>query len=375
MQIHLKLSANLIIRGGYTVDILILTGKFGMGHWSASLSLQEQLEADGHNVALRDFFDYALPELAPSMYRGFRFLVTCMGGVYNLYHRMTRNTSGEILLAGLLERRLGELLEEERPELILSTHPVCSGVISGYKEHTGNGIPLITCLTDVTSHSEWLHSGTDFYLVPSPDVRQALADKGVAPERVLVSGIPVRDRFGSIGRWQAGQRQLLIMGGGLGLMPRKDSFYEALNALEGVHTTILTGKNQRLYRRLAGRYENLEAVPFTDRVPEYMARAHLMLSKPGGITAFEAIAARLPMLAWEPFLEQERENADFLVRNGMARVAGKEEEACLAAIRETIYDEKQLQSMERAMERLTALLSQNAACAAVDMIAREAVCA
>ena len=365
----------ILSRGGYTVDILILTGKFGMGHWSASLSLQGQLEADGHSVILKDFFDYALPELAPSMYRGFRFLVTRMGGVYNLYHRMTRNASGEILLAGLLERRLGELLDAVRPKLILSTHPVCSGVVSGYKGHTGNAIPLITCLTDVTSHSEWIHPGTDFYLAPSPEVRQALADKGVDPDRILAGGIPVRDRFDSAGRRQDGPRQLLIMGGGLGLMTRKDSFYGALNALEGVHTTILTGKNQRLYRRLAGKYENLEVVPFTDRVPEYMARAHLMLSKPGGITVFEAIAARLPMLAWEPFLEQERENADFLVRNGMARVAAKEEEACLAAIRETIYDERQLRSMERAMERLTAVLCQNAACAAVDAVAREAVCA
>lgn len=64
-----------------------------------------------------------------------------------------------------------------------------------------------------------------------------------------------------------GPRQLLIMGGGLGLMPRKDSFYEALNALPGVHTTILTGKNQKLYDRLAlGNTENIEVVAFTDRV-------------------------------------------------------------------------------------------------------------
>ncbi len=357
------------------MDILILTGKFGMGHWSASQALAEQLEADGHTVALTDFFDYALPELAPSMYWGFRFLVTRMGAVYNLYHRMTRNASGEIPLASLLERRLGDLLEKVHPDLILSTHPACSGVVARYKGDGGSAIPLITCMTDVTSHSEWIHPGTDCYLVPSPGVRQALTDKGVAPERILVSGIPVKNRFGTAGRRQDGPRQLLIMGGGLGLMPRKDSFYEALNNLEGVHTTILTGKNQRLYHRLAGNYEHIEAVPFTDQVPEYMARAHLMLSKPGGITTFEAIAARLPMLAWEPFLEQERENADFLVRNGMARVAAKEEAACLAAIRETIYNRNVLAGMGQAMDRLAGTLCRNAACAAVSAIERQAVCA
>ena len=161
------------------------------------------------------------------------------------------------------------------------------------------------------------------------------------------------------------------MGGGLGLMPRRDSFYQALNALPGVHTTILTGRNDKLFQRLNGRYENIEAVPFTTQVEKYMARASLMLSKPGGITCFEAIAARLPILAWQPFLKQEQENANFLVRRGMARIAAKEESACLAAIRETIYDDLALSAMERAMDEMAADLSRTAACAVVRSLAEE----
>lgn len=47
------------------MEILILTGKFGMGHWSAALSIQEQLEREGHQAQVVDFFAYALPETAP----------------------------------------------------------------------------------------------------------------------------------------------------------------------------------------------------------------------------------------------------------------------------------------------------------------------
>lgn len=356
------------------MNILLLTGKFGMGHWSAAQALAAQLEGAGHTVALTDLFHYAMPELAPALYRGFQFLVSRLGGVYNLHHRRTRDEAGEIPLARLLERKVGELAAALRPALILSTHPVCSGAAARYKWVAGSTLPLITCMTDVTDHSEWIHPGTDCYLVPSPDVRKALVDKGVAAGRILVSGVPVKDGFAAARR-QDGPRRLLIMGGGLGLMPRRDSFYQALNDLEGVRTTILTGKNQRLYRRLTGRYANLEAVPFTDRVAQYMARSHLMLSKPGGVTCFEAIASRLPMLAWEPFLEQERENARFLVRHGMARVVGKEENACLAAIRQTIYDRPLLAGMEQAMDRLAAGLCRDAVCAAVQIWSEEAVCA
>lgn len=357
------------------MEILILTGKFGMGHWSAALSIQEQLEREGHQAQVVDFFAYALPETAPALYRGFNLLVTYGGGIYNLFHRMKRNAEGEVPLASQFTRRLAGLLAVTRPDVVVSTHPVCSGVVARYKAERTSALPLVTCVTDITSHSKWIHPGTDRYLVAGEDVKTALVRKGVDAERVTVTGIPVRAQFSSELRRMDGPRQLLIMGGGLGLMPRKDSFYEALNALPGVHTTILTGKNQKLYDRLAGKYENIEVVAFTDRVYEYMGRAHLMLSKPGGITTFEAIAAQLPMLAWEPFLEQERENARFLVAHGLGRVVPKDEEDCLAAIRACIHDDVLLERMSAAMGEMNTALRRQAIGLVIRQLAGQEVCA
>lgn len=348
------------------MDVLILTGKFGMGHLSAAGALREQLERSGHRAEVVDLFEYAMPELAPALYRGFNLLVRYGGAFYNLYHSLTANSGGSGR-GHVLDDALERLLRQTGPDAVVSTHPVCSAAVSRYKRETGSSLPLVTCVTDVTSHSEWLHPGTDRYLVAGECVRQGILAKGAAPGTVVVSGIPVSGRFHAPRREGAAPyRELLIMGGGLGLMPRRDSFYRALDGLPGVHTTILTGRNEKLYRRLSGKYHHIDAVPFTDRVDQYMARADLMLSKPGGITCFEAIAARLPMLAWEPFLEQERENAGFLVSQGMARVCAKEEGACLAAIRATIYDDAALASMARAMEETSARLCQSAVCAVVD---------
>ena len=356
------------------MNILILTGRFGMGHLSAANALREQLAQDGHRADVVDLFEYAQPKLAPAMYWWFNVLVTRGGVFYNLYHDLTANDPGEgrgdILLEGL-----DALLDEYAPDVVVSTHPVCSAAVARYKGEGPSELPLVTCVTDVTCHSEWIHPGTDCYLVAGESVRRGLAAKGVDPDTVVVSGIPVSGKFRPAPRDRSGRRELLIMGGGLGLMPRRDSFYQALNALPGVHTTILTGKNEKLYQRLHGRYEHIEAVPFTREVEKYMARAHLMLSKPGGITCFEAIAARLPILAWQPFLKQEQENADFLVSHGMARIAAKEEAACLGAIRETIYDNKALSAMERAMEQTSNQLTRAAVCRVVDELAGERVSA
>ncbi|NCE64864.1 UDP-diphospho-muramoylpentapeptide beta-N-acetylglucosaminyltransferase [Pseudoflavonifractor sp. 524-17] len=336
------------------MNILILTGKFGMGHWSASQSLDQQLARAFPNARTQvvDFFAYAMPNASEALYKAFHLLVTYGYGLFNTYYRLTSHLPADTrspLDAPLLDK-LDQLLLETRPDAVIATHPVCAGLVSRHKTLWDSALPLITCVTDLSTHNEWLHANTDCYLVGSPEIRDRLRAKGVDGGRVLVTGIPVKEEFRRLARRQGGEkRRLLIMGGGLGLLPRKDSFYEALDALPGAETTILTGSNQRLYRRLLGKYPHIEVVGFTDRVWDYMAQADLMLSKPGGITVFESIFAELPMLLWEPFLQQEKNNARFLLQAGLARAADKDPQACVAAVRALLYDDGALARMSAQM--------------------------
>lgn len=338
------------------MKLLILTGKFGMGHWAASLSLKQQLEAHrGVQAEVTDFFSAALPELSPTLYKGFNLLVTYGGGIYNLVHRLSDSTpsSGFDPVADGLTDRLYDLLQARHPDAVIATHPMCAQLMSRFKRIYGIQLPLVTCITDVTCHSEWISPGTDCYFVGSPTVRDGLIAKGVAPDRIVITGIPVREEFKKPVRRGGGlPRSLLIMGGGLGLMPRRDAFYDGLNALPNVHTTILTGHNDKLRRRLEGRWENIEVLGFTDRVYDYMARSDLMLSKPGGSTMFEAIFSELPLLAWAPTLEQEKDNARFLTAAGVGLVTERDPDTCLQSIRSVIYDDAALSAMAESMGRL-----------------------
>ena len=343
--------------------ILILTGKFGMGHWSASLSLRQQLlrAFPGAEAEVVDLVAEAMPSASDAMYKCFNLLVTRGSGLFNLYYKLTEDLPADTwtLLDDLFLDELTGLFMDKGPDAVIATHPLCARMVSRWKGATGSTLPLITCVTDLSSHSEWIHKYTDCYLVGSNDIREKLAAKGVDREAICVTGIPVRAEFmRPVSRRPGRTRQLLIMGGGLGLLPRKDSFYEALNALPNTDTTIITGRNQKLYDRLAGKYPHIEVVGFTDRVYEYMAKADLVLTKPGGITLFEAIFSELPMLAWEPFLEQEKLNARFLVKRGLGRVAAKEPEECLAAIRDLLYDDRALEDIRDNMRAMKARLAE-----------------
>lgn len=343
------------------MKILILTGKFNMGHWSAAQAIREELlnAYPGARVDVEDFLCYAVPGADRAVYKLFQWFVTCTPRLYNAVYRLTERGTGDLLPlhARPFLRGMEELLDEREPDVVISTHPLCTQLAGRCKKEGRYGGTLLTCVTDVTGHGEWLCRECDGYLVGAEAVKDAFVVRGVEPERIAVTGVPVRRAFKAPKlRVQTGERRLLIMGGGQGLLPRDEKFYAALNALPHVKTTLITGGNRKLFDRLAGKYENIQVLGFTPQVCDYMRKSDLVLSKPGGATTFEAIFSATPMLAWEPFWEQERRNAAFLEREGVGRIVGKKSEACLAALEELLGDPSALAAMSGRMKDLRARL-------------------
>ncbi|MDE5892021.1 MAG: UDP-diphospho-muramoylpentapeptide beta-N-acetylglucosaminyltransferase [Acetatifactor sp.] len=368
------------------MNILILTGKFGMGHWSAALSLKQQLLSSrpDASVDVVDFPAYALPNLSGVMYKAFNLMVSHGRHLFNMYYRATGkgHPDARPLFEGIFLKRLAELLCQEHPDVVIATHPLCAQLVSRFKERIGGclveeagdgnllDLPLITCVTDVSSHPEWINRNTDCYLVPNGEIRRSLAEKGVDPDLVCVTGIPVREEFRHLTHCStSGGRELLIMGGGLGLLPRDTAFYDALSRIPNTHVTIITGRNRRLYERLHGRWANIQVEGYISRVWDYMARADLIVSKPGGITLFEAIFAGVPILAWPPALENEHNNARWMVRKGIGWVA--EEENCAGQIQELLLDPKRLSDAVLCMECLRMRLQAGILNRLMDVVVRE----
>ena len=337
------------------MNILILTGKFGMGHWSASQSLRQELlcAEPTAEVIVEDFPSFALPNFSSAIYRGFDFMVTYASHLFNTYYRLTELGSPDAhpMFERLMLDKMVELLALRQPDMVIATHPLCAQVVSRLKETESLQLPLVTCITDVTTHPEWINGGTDCYLVPSEDIRLALHAKGVPTSQILVTGIPVRQEFHHLAHRRGGAvRRLLLMGGGLGLLPKNDNFYASLAALPNVHVTVITGKNEKLREHLSEQFPTIEVLGFTDRVSEYMAQADLIVSKPGGITLFESIFSQLPILTWPPQLQQERNNARWLTHSGIGWVA--EHMDCAEEIAALILDDDALRSAGENMGRM-----------------------
>lgn len=81
------------------------------------------------------------------------------------------------------------------------------------------------------------------------------------------------------------------------------------------HDRTLHDRLRRLRRKIA-----LDLVPlaWSNRVPELMAAADVLITKPGGLTVSEAMASGLPMILTHPIPGPEERNILYLVRHRVA---------------------------------------------------------
>lgn len=297
------------------MNVLIFTGQFGMGHVCAAQAIREELllKAPYASVTIVDIVEECFPHMKQMIYGCFDFTVNYCAGIYNLLNRMAGKFQCTPMKHAMVEK-MSALLEQTKADYLVSTLPLSSQYLSAYKKVTGSRIPLYTYVTDICVHNEWIATETDCYFVGDISTCAQLVDAGVPKEKIVVSGIPVRQGFQPCS-YRSTKKELLVMGGGLGLLPHADSLLKNLSNIPWLHVTVITGKNETLYHELSTAYPDFTVVGFTAHVAEYMARADLLLTKAGGITTFEALHSGTPLCLLRPFLVQEADNAEFVERN------------------------------------------------------------
>lgn len=356
------------------MNILIFTAKFGMGHWSAAESLAADItrQFPAAKIEILDVLSTILPAYHDKVYQSFNQLVSRGGSIYNIYYKFSETGDkplriSQIPFGDLFTKVIAGILKEKKPDYVFSTIPLASDLVSACKEKNIVRMPLITCITDISLHHEWFHPGTNFYLVGSTSMKKEMMGRGIPASRIFVYGIPVRADFQERAPREASskERHLLIMGGGLGLMPVNEEQLRAIDQIPNLQTIIITGKNEDAYQMVSGRYQNIKAVGYTNKVASYMEWADLIFSKPGGITLFEAIHTGVPMFVIKPFLQQEIKNAHFIEASGIGTVYWKEPRSLPKRLEKLLANEGELERMRRNMKVLLSELQEDALTAIV----------
>ena len=230
-----------------------------------------------------------------------------------------------------------ELFERWCPHVVVSVHPLTQHALARVLKELGlaDKIPLVTVVTDPCYGfwKGWACDDVRLYLVASEEARQQLIDYGIAPERIKVAGMPVHPKF-ELPDEKAAQAARAA----LGLDPQKFTvfvnagwigggnipliFRELVRGDLDVQAIFLAGKNDVLRadaETLAATAKfPVKVIGYSEQVEELMQAANVMISKLGGLTTFEALACRLPIIAdaTTPPMPQEAGAADMIARRG-----------------------------------------------------------
>lgn len=233
-------------------------------------------------------------------------------------------------------RKLQKEVERLAPDAILCTHFLPAELLSRQRAAGKAVPPLWVQVTDFDVHSLWVHPHVDRYCVASDEVAFRLMDRGIAPGKISVTGIPVMPQFSAVLQRAECAAELgihpekftvLMMAGGAGVGSLDDLATRLLQlpvhqGSGDLQLVALAGRNAELLKRLQALAKQhpgrLFPLGFTTTVERVMTACDLVVTKPGGLSVSECLARRKPMLLVSPIPGQEERNADYLLEAGAA---------------------------------------------------------
>lgn len=321
--------------------ILIFYGSYGGGHLSASRSIRDYIQSNhpDSEIMMVDCIEYInklFNKVTTKAYVDFSknarwiwkqlYYGSESGGLARISNSINR----------IMAIKLDKLIQEFCPTLIISTHPFSSQMCAILKQKGKLSCTLATVMTDYAPHNQWLvaHEFVDYYFVAHEGMKEQLIERGVEPNKIYATGIPLSNRFllnydkpKILQEYNLSPDKKTILffcGGEYGF--GKDKTFNRLKAIidtfPNLQVIAIAGRNEKMKERFDALVEEtnsrntVKILSYTNQVPELMSVSDLVITKPGGLTTTESLASGLPLIIIDPLPGQEEENADFIEKSG-----------------------------------------------------------
>lgn len=313
------------------------------GHHSASLAVEKALKMEAPDTEVLNIngFNYTNPIWERIINRAYMSVIKNTPELWEYLYDNPKVIKSTRRIREMIHRanteKLKALFDEFSPDVVACTQAYPCGMVADYKTTSGINLPLVGILTDYAPHSYWIYDSIDAYVVPSEETGRQLVRNGILEERIKPLGVPIDPKFILRLDKAAIQKELnldpavptiLIMGGGQGLGPIKQTLTNIAKIPENVQTLVVTGTNKKLYRWIQKRRfkKKIVAFGYVSHIERLMEASTFIVTKPGGVTTAEALAKGLPMLIINPLPGQEEINTKFLLNEGVALKANNENE-------------------------------------------------
>lgn len=361
-----------------TPKILIISSDTGGGHRSAAKTISDGLERfwKGESAAVRTIKaveeSHHITEKLVNLYnwvlKNKQHWMKYLYWVVNKIRPETREF--------FQKRCIGYVrahFEKWCPHIVVSVHPLTQHIFARIlKElNLANQVPLVTVVTDPCYGfwKGWACDEVSLYLVANDDAKRQLIDYGISEEKIKVSGMPVDPKFHEIDEADAqiarkaygldpDKFTVFVNAGWVGGGNIPQIFREFARGELDVQAIFLAGKNEELRREAEQIAKTakfpIKVIGYSNEIEKLMQSANVMVSKLGGLTTFEALACRLPIIAdaTTPPMPQEAGTVQLLERRG-AGVLLKKSADIVPTIQHLITDQARYFRMKAATEGMT----------------------
>lgn len=311
--------------------ILILTSDTGGGHTSAARALEAGLGRVAEGVNFLVHTAHAMEE-AGTVTRAagnlYNFLLRSRQRYVKHYHNFINRYHPEqwAIVQRYAKPYFEQLFDKHCPNVVVSVHPMLQFYLSRLLRDlnlTGK-IPLVTVVTDPCGNSwnAWSDEQVDLYIVAHERSKEEMLSYGVPEARIRVIGMPIHPKFQEVNN-----EDPLIIRRDFGLDPEKftlfvnagwvgggniPKIYQSLAQADlDLQLVFLAGRNKKLEeqaRWIASRAKfPVTVIGYSNQMERLMRASDVMVSKLGGLTTFEALATKLPIIgdAVTPPMPQE----------------------------------------------------------------------
>jgi UDP:flavonoid glycosyltransferase YjiC (YdhE family) len=150
----------------------------------------------------------------------------------------------------------------------------------------------------------WSSPWVDWYLVPTDEAGAELERRGIPGDRIERVPMPLRPGFGPVSETEARRLRsslnvdgdlILINGGARGGGPLRHLVHAVRDAAPQSDVLVVCGRNERLRKRLEQAGDpHVRTFGFVDDMHVLLGAVDLVITKPGALSTYEALAAAVP---------------------------------------------------------------------------------
>jgi processive 1,2-diacylglycerol beta-glucosyltransferase len=333
--------------------ILILSSSFGQGHLATAKALKNV--AINHpelliDVKIIDFSEEISKLFNKTSKKLYEINTKHLPALYKWMYVSTDITHTPIRLANLLsyplrQNHLRNLLSSYSPDLIISNYPVWQYLALQISKKSFPNVEFSTLITDsISVHSSWTIPDSDFYLVANEPTASSLHQLGVDNNKIFSLGYPVHESFMNndenitsiLSKMRISMDREIILFSASAL--RAPYVLRVIQAIDTHYpeTTlvVVTGRDKELHRQIKEcnlwKTPNRHLIGWTNNMPQLIKASDIVITKAGGSTVMECIAAKKPLIINKVIPGQEEGNAELVERYKIGHIARKSSEIITA---------------------------------------------